>query len=125
MEAERFLEWRGVHLADVDAAIAGIRELADPGVGPGLVIAEHAVGMGVKAGEQAGARGRAGGGRDIHAVEERAFGHQAVEVGRDHVAEPGGGDSVEPLLVGDDHDDVGPGHASPRNTAGARLTASM
>ena len=106
VEAERFLEWRGVHLAHVHGAVAGVGQLLHPGVRPALVVAEHAVGVGIQPGEQAGAGGCAGGCGHEHAAEGGAFAHEVVEVRGDHVGEAAGGDGVEALLVGDDEDDI-------------------
>ena len=113
VEAERGLERNGVHLADVDAVVAGGGQLLDPGPAPLAAVAEYAGGVGIEAVEEAGTGGHAGGGGDVALVEADAFADQAVEVGRVDVGVPERGDGVVALLVGDDQDDV-------RSPAGGR-----
>jgi hypothetical protein len=106
VEPEGILEGRRVHLADIDATISSIGHQLHPAESPGFVIAEHTVGMRIDAGEQAGPRRRAGGRGNVGLAEIGALPDHPVEVRRLHVRKAGGRDRVEPLLVGDDEDDV-------------------
>ena len=89
--------------------VAGVGQLGDPCFGPAIGVFEYAGGVGILAGEEAGAGRGAGGGGDEAVVEGDAFAHQAVEVGGVHVGEAEGGDGVVALLVGDDEDDSSDG----------------
>ena len=110
VEAQRRLEWIAVHLADVDAVIAGRVQIPDPGMPPTVAIAHDAGDVRVIAGEEAGAGGGARGRGNVAVVEAQAFVYQPVEIGCVHIGEAERVDSVVALLVGDDEDDIGLGH---------------
>ena len=119
VESECLLERVGVHLADIDASVPCTGQKADPAVGPGLVVAEDAVGMGVDAAEQRRARRRAGRRGHVHVVEGGAAFDQAVEVRGFHMIVTQRRNRIEPLLVREDQDDVrSSAHRRPLEFAG-------
>ena len=78
VEAEWSRERRSVHLADVDAAIAGFAEVFDPRVLPGVGVAHNSRGVWVEAGEDGGARGSAGWRGNVALFEADAFLYQPI-----------------------------------------------
>ncbi len=55
MKPERRVERTGVHLADVDAVVAGRGKILDPRALPCVTVDEHAIRVRVLPGEEAGA----------------------------------------------------------------------
>ena len=114
VEAGRRIHRLGVHLAHVDAFVAGLGEVLDPAVPPRRRVVDHARGVRIVAGEQARAGRHAGSGGGEAGRQIDAFARHAVEIRRIDMGKPERIDGVVALLVGDDEDDIRPaGHRVP------------
>ena len=106
VETQWRLEGLRVHFADVDAVIAGLVQVLNPGATPAIGVAHDAGHMRIETGEEAGARRGAGGRCDMTVVEAHAFVDQPVDVWRVHIGKSQRIDCVVALLVSDDENDI-------------------